>query len=152
MRICDTYHSAMQSGAGRSGRRRHGDGTGGAGGALKRKVKAMNEKTVRGKLVDAHGLLDELFVPACRPSLRWLRTQTRSRAIPHVKIGHLVFFDVEVVRRALGKNPVLRGRSRGTRGGARGAGDLGVGRPDAAEGWLRKQGPRTGARANAQAS
>src|SRR5438093_6846364 len=58
----------------------------------------MNEIKCNGKLVDARELLNELFSDECRPSLRWLRTQTKARAIPHVRIGHLVFFDVEMVR------------------------------------------------------
>jgi hypothetical protein len=54
-----------------------------------------------GKLVDAKGLLDALFDESCRPSLRWVRDQTRSRAIPFVRIGRLVFFDVAQVRARL---------------------------------------------------
>ena len=61
----------------------------------------MNEMTVKGKLVSAEQLLDQVFAPECRPSLRWLRTQTKARSIPHVRIGHLVFFDVQMVRGAL---------------------------------------------------
>lgn len=57
--------------------------------------------TSTNKLVDAPKLLDEIFDPACRPSLRWLREQQRRRALPFVKVGHLVFFDVEKVRAAL---------------------------------------------------
>jgi hypothetical protein len=45
-----------------------------------------------------------------RPSLRWLRTQTKARAIPFVRIGHLVFFDVEMVRRWLAERRLVRGR------------------------------------------
>lgn len=63
----------------------------------------MNGTTVRGKLVDANGLLDDLFANGARPSLRWLRAMTKARAIPCVKIGHLVFFDVEQVRCSLAK-------------------------------------------------
>jgi hypothetical protein len=59
---------------------------------------AMNEIRLTGKLVAAQELLNELFSGGCRPSLRWLRTQTKARAIPHVKIGHWVFFNVEMVR------------------------------------------------------
>lgn len=61
----------------------------------------MNDKTVKGKLVNANQLLDELFAPECRPSLRWLRTQTKTKVIPAIRIGRLVFFDVETVRAAL---------------------------------------------------
>jgi hypothetical protein len=58
----------------------------------------MNEIRLTGKLVGAQELLNELFSDGCRPSLRWLRTQTAAKTIPHVRIGHLVFFDVEMVR------------------------------------------------------
>jgi hypothetical protein len=59
----------------------------------------MNELKINGKLVGAQELLNELFSDGCRPSLRWLRTQTAAKAIPHVRIGHLVFFDVGMLRR-----------------------------------------------------
>jgi hypothetical protein len=61
----------------------------------------MNEKA---KLVNAEQLLRKLFEPACRPSLRWLRTQTKENTIPHVRIGHLVFFDIEQVRESFDGN------------------------------------------------
>jgi hypothetical protein len=47
-------------------------------------------------LVDAPRLLEALFPPASRPSLRWLRTNQRK--FPHVRIGRLVFFDVDQVK------------------------------------------------------
>ena len=57
--------------------------------------------------MDAEQLLDQLFTPEARPSIRWLREQTKARAIPFFRIGHLVFFDVDMVRAALaGKNLV----------------------------------------------
>ena len=62
----------------------------------------MNETMIKGKLVSAEQLLAQLFAPECKPSLRWLRTQTKAMSIPHVRIGHLVFFDVQMVRTALG--------------------------------------------------
>lgn len=70
----------------------------------------MSEVVLRGKLVNAQQLLDELFAPECRPSMRWLRSQTRAKSLPHVKMGHLVFFDVELVRTALGNRNLFRGR------------------------------------------
>ena len=67
----------------------------------------MNELAVKGKLVSAEQLLEQLFAPECKPSLRWLRSQTKSKTIPHIRIGHLVFFDLDMVRVALaGKNLV----------------------------------------------
>ena len=71
----------------------------------------MNEITVSGKLVSAEQLLDQLFAPECKPSLRWLRTQTKAKAIPHMRIGHLVFFDLEMVRSALASKNLVRGRT-----------------------------------------
>ncbi len=70
----------------------------------------MSDMTLRGKLVSAEQLLEQLFAPECKPSLRWLRTQTKAKSIPHVRIGHLVFFDVEMVRAALAAKNMVRGR------------------------------------------
>jgi hypothetical protein len=36
-----------------------------------------------------------------RPSLRWLREQQAQCAIPSVKLGRLVFFDVDKVRQSI---------------------------------------------------
>ncbi len=71
----------------------------------------MSELVIKGKLVSAEQLLEQLFAPECKPSLRWLRTQTKARSIPHVRIGHLVFFDVELVRTALAGKNLVRGRA-----------------------------------------
>jgi hypothetical protein len=73
--------------------------------------KITNELAVTGKLVSAHQLLEQLFDSNAKPSLRWLRTQTKAKAIPHVRIGHLVFFDVEMVRAALAGRNLVRGRT-----------------------------------------
>jgi hypothetical protein len=70
----------------------------------------MNEMTVRGKLVRAEDMLEQVFAQNCKPSLRWLRTQTKAKTIPHFRIGHLVFFDVEMVRAALVDKRLIRGR------------------------------------------
>jgi hypothetical protein len=75
----------------------------------------MNELVVRGKLVTAQQLLDAVFDPGARPSVRWLRSQTKAKAIPHVRIGHLVFFDVEMVRATLGARNLVRHRLAGPR-------------------------------------
>ena len=53
------------------------------------------------KLVTAERLLELLFDEAGRPSLRWLREQQARKAIPYIKIGRRVFFDVAQVRLAL---------------------------------------------------
>lgn len=71
----------------------------------------MNEIMIKGKLVSAEQLLEQLFAPECKPSLRWLRTQTKAKSIPHVRIGHLVFFDLDMVRTALAGRRLVRGRT-----------------------------------------
>jgi hypothetical protein len=71
----------------------------------------MNDVVIKGKLVGGEQLLDEVFAPECKPSLRWLRTQTKEKAIPHIRIGHLVFFDVEMVRAALAGKRLIKGRT-----------------------------------------
>jgi uncharacterized protein YbaR (Trm112 family) len=55
------------------------------------------------QLVDGPKLLEILFPPDCRPTLRWLRDQQKARRIPFVKIGRLVFFSPANVRTALEK-------------------------------------------------
>jgi hypothetical protein len=72
--------------------------------------KTMNEMKLTGKLVGAQELLNELFSDGCRPSLRWLRSQTAAKSIPYVRIGHLVFFDVEMVRAHVAGTRLLRAR------------------------------------------
>jgi hypothetical protein len=58
----------------------------------------MNELKITQKLVNADQLLEALFTPEARPSKRWIREQTNRRSIPFVRIGRLIFFDVELVR------------------------------------------------------
>lgn len=70
----------------------------------------MSDLKLSGKLVNANQLLEALFDPEARPSLRWLRTQTKLRTIPFVRLGHLIFFDVELVRMALANKNLVRGR------------------------------------------
>lgn len=53
------------------------------------------------RLVDAQGLLEALFTPECRPTIRWVRQMQAQRKIPYLKIGHLVRFDVAKVKEAL---------------------------------------------------
>ena len=65
---------------------------------------------VNGKLVNATQLLEQLFDPQCKPSLRWLRSQTKAKAIPFIRIGHLVFFEVDMVRAALAAKNLVRHR------------------------------------------
>ncbi len=58
----------------------------------------------RQKLVDAKGLLEVLFEPECRSSLRWVRNQQAVKTIPYLKIGHLIIFDFEEVLESLSKS------------------------------------------------
>jgi len=63
----------------------------------------------KGGYVDGPRLLETLFPnEQCRPSLRWLRDQQKRRAIPFVKISHLVFFDPKEVRDALADRHTIR--------------------------------------------
>ena len=75
--------------------------------------KLLNESWTTAKLVNAEQLLEIIFAPECKPSVRWLRSQTRAKAIPHIRIGHLVFFDVEMVRSALAERNAVRRKMRG---------------------------------------
>src|ERR1700722_6757801 len=63
-----------------------------------------------GHLVDAQGLLIELFQPESRPSLAWVRRQTRARAIPAVRIGRLVFYDIPAVREKLARKNTVNAK------------------------------------------
>ena len=70
----------------------------------------MTQITIKGKLVSAEVLLDQVFDPQSRPSIRWLRTQTKAKTIPHLRIGHLIFFDLDMVRAALAAKNLINGR------------------------------------------
>jgi len=63
------------------------------------------------RLVDARGLLEALFDPSSRPSLRWVRDMQSQRKIPFLKIGRLVRFDVEQVRQAIDKTASFKPRN-----------------------------------------
>ena len=66
------------------------------------------------QLVDAHGLLARLFEPETRPSLRWVRTQTKRKSIPFYRIGgRLIRFDVAQVRAALERNCLVVAKNSG---------------------------------------
>jgi hypothetical protein len=49
----------------------------------------MNELRIAGKLVNTQELLNALFNDGCRPSLQWLRSQTKDRTVRPIKIGDL---------------------------------------------------------------
>jgi hypothetical protein len=63
------------------------------------------------KYVDAKGLLEALFDPSCRPTVRWVRDQQKARRIPFIKLGHFVLFDVPAVREALARNNTVMARA-----------------------------------------
>lgn len=60
------------------------------------------------QLVDAEKLLEILFPPDCRPTLRWLRERQKKREIPYVKLGRLVYFDPARVQESLAKQPTAK--------------------------------------------
>ena len=67
--------------------------------------------TPNNKLVDAKGLLEEIFEEKSRPSLRWLREQQARRAIPFVKRGRLVFFDPALVLESFKASTTMKPKS-----------------------------------------
>jgi hypothetical protein len=64
------------------------------------------------RLVNADRLLEILFEPESRPSMRWVRNQQKAKTIPFYKIGHLVYFDPAEVKESLRVNalPQTMGR------------------------------------------
>jgi hypothetical protein len=76
----------------------------------------MQNLFIQGKLVNARQLLELLFDPQCRPSLRWLRSQTKRKSIPFIRVGRLVFFDVDMVRAALSARNLIRSRAANSQG------------------------------------
>ena len=79
-------------------------------------MKTPNEAVLTGKLVNGEQLLVQLFDQTSRPSMRWLRTQTKARTIPHIRLGHLVFFDLDMVRGALASKSLVRHRMKAPSG------------------------------------
>jgi len=64
-------------------------------------LESVKQPGALAQYVDAPKLLETLFAPECRPSVRWLREQQAARKIPSVKIGRLVFFDPAACKAAL---------------------------------------------------
>ncbi len=64
-------------------------------------TETISSTSGRERLVDAKGLLEALFDERSRPSVRRVRQTQSQRRIPYLKIGHLVRFDVDEVKRAL---------------------------------------------------
>jgi hypothetical protein len=63
------------------------------------------------RLVSGQQLLEAIFEDGSRPSPRWLRYQMSARAIPYVKVGRRVFFDVAEVRGVLSSRFTIRSRA-----------------------------------------
>ncbi len=78
--------------------------------ALERTAGDENGVYAPAKLVNGPTLLVLLFDENSRPSLRWLRTMTKSKAIPFVRLGHLVFFYPPDVRAALEKRHTVNAK------------------------------------------
>lgn len=70
----------------------------------------QTKRKATGHLVDAEGLLVELFDPECRPSLAWVRRQTRAKTIPAIRVGRLIFYDVPAVRERLAARNTIKPR------------------------------------------
>ncbi len=63
------------------------------------------------RLVGKKALLQELFPnEADRPCDRWLDLQCKRRALPFVRIGRLIFFDVPAVREAIATRHTIQTR------------------------------------------
>lgn len=63
------------------------------------------------RYMSANKLLETIFEPDCRPSLRSLRKWQSQGILPHVRLGKLVFFDPVAVRLALERKRTLRARA-----------------------------------------
>lgn len=74
----------------------------------RKRIQTQQQQVEAGKLVDANALLDAIFSRESRPSMRWIREQTRNKAIPYIRVGRLVFFDPDQVREALAKNNTVK--------------------------------------------
>jgi hypothetical protein len=66
------------------------------------------------KLVSGPRLLELLWEDESRPSLRWLRTQTKRRTIPFARSAGRVWFVPRQVRAAMMRIETRRGRPRKT--------------------------------------
>jgi hypothetical protein len=77
--------------------------------------KTIEDSAPRGEtqpLVDAEGLLRALFPPSCRPSRRWLDRQKKAKQISFIRLGGLIFYSPEKVRRELEERQTVRGGAR----------------------------------------
>ena len=67
-------------------------------------------KEIESRLVDSEGLLEALFPESCRPSMRWLSSMRDKGVVPYFKIGHLIFYDIDLVRAALKRRCLVKGK------------------------------------------
>jgi hypothetical protein len=73
---------------------------------LKGETPEIEKQAVTGKR-----LLEIIFQPGCRPTLRWLQKQQQLRRIPFVKIGRRVWFFPDQVREAMIRQSTVTRRS-----------------------------------------
>ena len=60
------------------------------------------------RLIQAEQLLAEIWPDeSARPSIRWLRGQQEKRQIPHVRLGRLVYFNPDEVRKWIAAKTVM---------------------------------------------
>jgi len=64
------------------------------------------------KLVSGAKLLEILWDESSRPTMRWLRNQTRKRTIPFARSAGRVWFDPFAVKASLSRIEIRRGRPR----------------------------------------
>lgn len=64
-------------------------------------VAATAPRAANGLLIAAEVMAEVWPDPASRPSIRWFREMQARRVIPHIKMGHLTFFEADRVRAAL---------------------------------------------------
>lgn len=69
------------------------------------------EAPIDDRLVSAEELLDIIWTPTSRPSLRWLREQQALRTIPFTKVAGRVWFSPHQVRECLAQDWTLRRRA-----------------------------------------
>jgi hypothetical protein len=61
----------------------------------------------RARLVTAPKLLEVIWPDEeCRPCIRSIRSWTASRILPSIRVGGLIYYDIEAVRAALTKRTV----------------------------------------------
>ena len=72
---------------------------------------AINGHTIT-KLVSGAKLLELLWEDSSRPTMRWLRSQTKRRAIPFARSAGRVWFDPSEVKASLSRVEIRRGRPR----------------------------------------